>query len=1093
MAFVTALSDEVLRIRDSRRAARRFADVSRASKPTFLGPLDRAALSLGANLAELAPTVARALVAARVRGELSGFVHDADPKRLSRHIRNRRDEGFATNVNLLGEAVLGDEEASHRLRSVAELLSRPDVDYVSVKITSICAQINPVAFDFEVERVAGRLRTLYRTAMRYQPAKFVNLDMEEYQDLALTLEVFKTVLDEEEFGDLEAGVVLQAYLPDTFGALRDLTIWARKRREAGKSRVKIRLVKGANLAMEKVTAELAGWPQAPFCTKAEVDASYKRLLSFVVDPANADALRIGVASHNLFDVSWALTLAESRGVREMVELEMLEGMAPSIAEAVKREAGDLLLYSPVASRADHESVVAYLVRRFDENTGPENFLRHQFSLRPGSSQWKAQRDRFLASLADSTVEVAATRMTQDRAAEELTGVREPPHTPFANEPDTDFSLPANRSWVLGHMRDDTVLTLTDPIPAVIDGVTVGAEHPGVTVVDGFDPAIPNRAAYRWVRISPALMGQAVRASHAAADTWRSFPSSQRRSILLAVAEQLAARRGTLIAVMSRDAGKVAVEADTEVSEAVDFARYYASCMAHLDDLEADGAKFHPYRCVAVIPPWNFPLAIPASGVLASLAAGSAVLLKPAPETVATAWALAQACWDAGIPRSLLQFVPCADDDAGRLLITHTDLDAVVLTGSYDTARTFLGWRPSLALHAETSGKNAIVVTSTADLDGAVADLVRSAFGHAGQKCSAASLGILEGSVYDDSRFLRQLADATTSLVVGPGWDPRTTMGPLIRSPQGPLAHALSQLGPGETWLVEPKQIDGNPNLYTPGVKVGVRPGSAFHLTECFGPVLGLMRAENLDEAISLQNGTAFGLTAGLHALDPQEIAVWKERTEAGNLYINRHITGAIVRRQPFGGWKRSSIGPGAKSGGPNYVASLGAWSAVKHGCSPEAFGVAVGRAIRADLAPSDRSGLLAESNVLRYRPIPHVLLRAGSATPEDEIAMAVAAAEAAGVRLEVSLPEPSPATSHATVEDDQTLAKRLQAGSYDKIRVLGEADDNLRLAAIDAGIWLDANPVVAHPTLEALRWLREQSVSQTMHRHGNLTRATPSW
>jgi len=236
----------------------------------------------------------------------------------------------------------------------------------------------------------------------------------------------------------------------------------------------------------------------------------------------------------------------------------------------------------------------------------------------------------------------------------------------------------------------------------------------------------------------------------------------------------------------------------------------------------------------------------------------------------------------------------------------------------------------------------------------------------------------------------------------------------------------------------------------------------------------------------LQNATGFGLTAGLHALDPKEIDLWKDKVEAGNLYVNRHITGAVVRRQPFGGWKRSSVGPGAKSGGPNYVSSLGSWHTPEHETAPEAFGVAVGRAIRADLAPSDPSGLLAESNVLRYRPIPHVVLRAGDHTPPRSLALAVAAATAAGVRLELSLPEPSPAAPGATVEDEASLAERLASGSCDKLRVLGEVTDDLRLAALDAGVWLDCVPVVEHPTLEALRWVREQSVSQTMHRHGNL-------
>lgn len=429
-------------------------------------------------------------------------------------------------------------------------------------------------------------------------------------------------------------------------------------------------------------------------------------------------------------------------------------------------------------------------------------------------------------------------------------------------------------------------------------------------------------------------------------------------------------------------------------------------------------------------------------------------------------------------------------------MAHPDVGGVILTGAWDTARMFLGWRPDLALHAETSGKNAIVVTAAADLDGAVADIVRSAFGHAGQKCSAASLAILEASVYDDERFRRQLVDCVRSLRVGPGWDLRSVMGPLIRPPAGALADAFHRLQEGETWLVEPGQIGDNPHLWSPGVKLGVRPGSSFHLTECFGPVLGLMRAADLDEAIVWQNQPACGLTAGLQSLDPAEIQQWRESVEAGNLYVNRSITGAIVRRQPFGGWKRSSVGPGSKAGGPNYVASLGCWVAPEGG-TVEEFESGVARAWGHDLLPADPSGLAAEANVLRYRPLRTVLLRAGGDVSDEEVALALAAARAVGVAVSISSPtERTGARGGAVgvaicVEDEATLAGRMPLVAVDKVRLLGSPGDALRLAAHDAGLWVDDTAVVGHPRREALRWVREQAVSETRHRHGNVTGRYP--
>ena len=254
-------------------------------------------------------------------------------------------------------------------------------------------------------------------------------------------------------------------------------------------------------------------------------------------------------------------------------------------------------------------------------------------------------------------------------------------------------------------------------------------------------------------------------------------------------------------------------------------------------------------------------------------------------------------------------------------MTHPAVDTVVLTGAYATARMFLDWQPRLHLLAETSGKNAIVVTGAADVDLAIRDTIRSAFGHAGQKCSAASLLILTPVVHDGP-FLRRLAEAVRTLRVGWPADPATTMGPLIAPPGPVLRRGLTALDPGESWLVEPACIGGDDRLWSPGVRLGVRAGSWFHQTECFGPVLGVMRADDLDGAIELQNGTPFGLTGGIHSLDEHEVDRWLRAVRVGNAYVNRHLTGAIVRRQPFGGWKRSSVGGGPKAGGPHYAAAF---------------------------------------------------------------------------------------------------------------------------------------------------------------------------
>jgi RHH-type transcriptional regulator, proline utilization regulon repressor / proline dehydrogenase / delta 1-pyrroline-5-carboxylate dehydrogenase len=1079
LSFVLALTDEVLRIRDPKRAAGHFRRLVKSSGiPMFMGPLDRVSARLGSFLSGLFPRVVMPLVLARVRAELSRYVVPADPSRLGRHIARRRDQGFRLNINVLGEAVLGDDEARLRLEAVIALLERSDVDYVSVKISAICSQLDVADFDHGVEKVAGRLRRLYDEALRYEPPKFVNLDMEEYRDLAMTVAVFQQVLSEARYGNLNAGIVLQAYIPDSLAVLRELCPWARARHQRYGGSIKVRLVKGANLAKERVDAELAGWAQAPYQTKAEVDANYKRMLDAVLDPVNAGALRVGVASHNLFEVAWALVISEDRNLRPMVDVEMLEGMAPAAAEQVRQSVGDLVLYAPIARKSDPESVIAYLVRRFDENSGPENFLRHQFSIEVGSPWWNEERDRFRQAVIDRRRPTVRTRRDQDRRG----GEQAPRQTDaFTNDPDTDFTQEGNRRWMQENLRSTS--EQTSVVPAMVGGRRVVEPLSG----EGIDPAMPGVVRYRWVQCDVALVNEAVAAAKSAGSDWRRSSWQQRRELLEAVGDSLSSARGRLIGLMIHDGGKNFREADSEVSEAIDFARYYASSTVRIETLERQGARFEPLGSIVVVPPWNFPLSIPAGGVLAALAAGNAAILKPAPETVATGWALAELCWAAGVPPELLQFVPCADDDAGCRLVSHPDVDAVILTGSWDTARLFLGWRPSLRLHAETSGKNAIVVTATADLDLAIDDIVTSAFTHSGQKCSAASLAIVEASVYDDPRFIRRLGDAVRTLQVGSGSDPGTIVNPLIRAPEGALSNALRHLGAGESWLVEPRQASPNAQLWSPGVKLGVRPGSSFHLTECFGPVLGLMRWESFEEAIAWQNQTPYGLTAGLHSLDPAEITQWRDHVRAGNLYVNRTITGAIVGRQPFGGWKRSMVGPGAKVGGPNYVSSLGTWSSTSPLVSPGEFALKAALLWHHEMAPTDPSALRAEANVFRYRPLQNVLLRVGPHLSNDHVRLVLIAANTIGANVEISSPMALPGFGAVTVESEAALADRISAIGFDKLRLLGRSSDELRLAAHDAALWVDDLPLVGDPSLELLRWVREQSVSETLHRHGNVT------
>ncbi|HEY8961892.1 MAG TPA: bifunctional proline dehydrogenase/L-glutamate gamma-semialdehyde dehydrogenase, partial [Luteolibacter sp.] len=742
-AFTLALADQVFRSPTSHRAASQFRHLlSEFGAPRYLGLTERFALRLGAAFSRIVPGLVMPAVTRAMRANSANVILPAETEALKPLLDRRHAEGFRMNLNQLGEAILGEEEAARRLAANLARLASPDCDCLSVKISAICSQIHLVGERETLARIADRLRLLYRTAIANPVdgvAKLITLDMEEYRDLHLTCDVFRQVLDEPEFLHLEAGIVLQAYLPDAWPMQKELIAWAKARRARGGAGIRIRLVKGANLAMESVDAELNGWPLAPYGSKEETDANFKRMLHEACRRENAAAARHGVASHNLFDLAYALLLRAREGVESRIGVEMLEGMANAQARAVRSVAGDLLLYAPVVKREDFHSAIAYLVRRLDENTSPENFLHDLFALAPGNPAWRRQEERFRQACAPPRDLATGPNRRQDRQTERT--LSRSVGEPFRNAPNTDFALPANRRWI----RELVETFHHSPVPD-IPLVIAGNEETGASIGIGRDPSQPEFEAYRHALAGPEQIERALAAAVAARASWQATGFDKRGALLRQAAVELANARGAAITTMMLDAGKSVLEADVEVSEAIDFAHYYAQGFSQ--DGFDDGCAFKPFGTVLVTPPWNFPFAIPCGGVLAALMAGNTVILKPAPETVLTAWLLASCLWRSGIPRDVLQFVPCPDDETGRSLVTDDRIGAVILTGAYETARAFLDWKPSLRLFAETSGKNALLITAAADADLAIKDLVKSAFGHAGQKCSAASLAIVEAELHD---------------------------------------------------------------------------------------------------------------------------------------------------------------------------------------------------------------------------------------------------------------------------------------------------------------------------------------------------------
>lgn len=1078
LSFTVRFVDLVIRPEDVRVAAANLADLA-GEVPGFLPAHLRAALRLGGHAGRIAPGIVIPVARAALRRMVGHLLIDATDKQLTKAIARTNKPGVTLNINLLGEAVLGRREATRRLRNTQRLLARPDVDYVSIKVSSTIAPHSPWAFDEAVQDVVERLTPLYEQAAAASPNTFINLDMEEYRDLELTMEVFQRILDQPHLRSLQAGIVLQAYLPDALDAMQRIQAWAAERVSNGGAPVKVRVVKGANLPMERTEAALHGWPVATWPSKRETDTNFKRVLAYALQPERVKNVRIGVAGHNLFDVAHAWLLAGRRGVRDGMDVEMLLGMAQQQAEVVRREVGGLVLYTPVVHPGEFDVAISYLVRRLEEGASQDNFMSAVFDLDTDRDLFEREKQRFLDSLAAVDADVPQPNRRQDR--------REPAEpldrSGFANTPDTDTSLLPNLSW--GKQIRERAASSELGLDLVA----------AATVED------------------PDELDSIVARTHAAAPSWGERSGAERASVLQDVADMLQERRGELLEVMAAETGKTLEQADPEVSEAIDFARYYAQLARELDDV--DGARPTPTPLTLVTPPWNFPVAIPAGSTLAALASGSAVIIKPAPQAQRCGSVLVQALWDAGVPREVLSLVHVSEGDLGRQLVEDERVGRVILTGGYATAELFRSFRPDLPLLAETSGKNSLVITPSADIDLAVRDLVASAFGHAGQKCSAASLVILVGAVGRSERFRRQLMDATGSLTVGWPEEATTQMGPIIEPATGKLHDALTTLDPGEWWMRKPQQLDETGRLWTPGIREGVKPGSTAHLVEFFGPMLGIMRVDTLAEAIEVQNAVEYGLTAGLHSLDPKEIDQWLASVEAGNVYVNRGITGAIVQRQPFGGWKKSAVGAGTKAGGPNYLIGLVDWhrepatASTPIGAAAERLVAAASaqgwdvdglrRAFASDAeawstrfgGARDVTGLEPERNLLRYVPAT-VHIRLGEQGDPVDLVRVLGAAERANASCTVSVPSGAEMLADqvrfpVVTESDAAWTERLAAHPpAERIRTIGVPRGTVEHALggrPDVAVY--DQPVTESGRVELLPFLQEQALCITAHRFGS--------
>src|SRR5436190_10524234 len=902
----------------------------------------------GIRLARIGPWVSGPILRWNVSGMTNQIIAGKNTDDVIKTLRKRRSQKIGFTVDLLGEAVVSEADADEYAARYLDLLEKlagetknwtdpldknselfPVVN-LSVKISALYSQINPADPADAIAHLAPKLQPLLRRAR--EVGAFINFDMESYAHKNTTLELFKTIFTDEEFRDWPyAGIVIQAYLRDSEADLRDLIEWGRKRG----TRFAVRLVKGAYWDYETTKSLQNGWDCPVYFQKPESDANFETLTRLLLK--NESIVTAAFGSHNIRSIAHAQAFADELGLDpSRFEFQLLYGMAGPIKRALVEMGYRVREYCPVGELLPG---MAYLVRRLLENTSNEGFLRAKFAENVSAKELLRDPKELIKA---PVARIAGSNQKNGASLRAAAG------DIFRNAPLVSFIYKDSQDKMESALREERK-RLGEKHPLYIGGEKIWTDH----LTPSVNPAEPTEIVGYGTEAGVDEAERAVKAARAAFEKWRWTPFEERAQLLERAADIMERRRYDLSAVEVFEVGKPWSEADADIREAIDFCRFYAHQMRRLGrpklTQQVPGEEsYHHYwpRGVAfVIAPWNFPIAILCGMAAAGVVTGNAVIMKPSEQSIVCGAMLMQVFEEAGVPPGVLNFLSGHGSVIGAHLVDHKDVDLIAFTGSREVGLkiwesagiTRPGQRELKRVICEMGGKNAMIVDADADLDETIMYSIYSAFGFQGQKCSALSRLILLEENYD--RVMERLIPAAASLRIGNPEQPGIMVGPVIDEPAYRRILEYIEIGKKEATLAyQAKEVPPHGYFIPPTIFSDVKPDMRIAREEIFGPVLSVLKVRDLDEALEVANGTDYALTGGFFSRSPDNIERIKGRLEAGNVYINRSCTGAIVGRHPFGGFKMS--GSGTKAVGEDYllhflVPRVVTENTSRHGFAPE--------------------------------------------------------------------------------------------------------------------------------------------------------------
>lgn len=886
-------------------------------------------LKWGAKGAGLGGALTGAILGRTIRANLEkmarAFIIGENTKDALKTLHKIRKDGFAFTVDILGEATVNEQEADHYMKHYLELIealeqaapawsgiddqgSGKDWGFaplinVSVKPSALFSQTDPLDFAGSINGIMSRLIPIYRRLVELNG--YLCIDMESYQYKNITLELYRRLRCSEEFKEYPGlRLAVQSYLRDTDEDLANLLQWADQQQLP----ISIRLVKGAYWDYETVVARQNGWQIPVYTSKAETDAAFERHTRMILEHHHICSYACG--SHNIRSVAAAMAMAEELGVpEERYEFQVLYGMAEPVRKGLLNVAKRVRLYAPYG---DLIPGMAYLVRRLLENTANESFLRQTF----------VEESDFERLVENPLITIAREKAAVENAPASAT----PALPPFTNEPFFDFTQQPVRER-FGKAIAAVKAKQGRTYPLYIDGRNIHTDDQ----LDSVNPAAPSERVGSICQAGLAEVDQAIKAATKAAQAWQALSGTERAQYLFKAADLARKRIYELSAWQVIEVGKQWRQAQGDVAEGIDFLEYYAREMIRLERPrrmgrapgEMNQLSYQPKGVAAVIAPWNFPFAISCGMAAAAMVAGNPVLYKPAGPSSVIGYTLREVIEEAGFPPGVFNYIPGRGSVIGDYLVEHPAISLIAFTGSMEVGHRIIGKAAVVGpeqtqikkVIAELGGKNAIIIDDDADLDLAVEEVIHSAFAFQGQKCSACSRVIVVKAIYE--RFVSRLVEAARSIAIGPAENPACFMGPVIDAQAHKKFSEYVERAHQEGTILLSREVPDTGYFVPLTIVEGITPEHRLAQEEIFGPLLAVMKVSDIDQAIDWANQTRFGLTGAIFSRSPAHLEKARQKFNVGNLYLNRGSTGALVERQPFGGFKMSGVG--SKAGGPDYL------------------------------------------------------------------------------------------------------------------------------------------------------------------------------